>query len=119
MRRKTESDSTRDFPLSEQGQSGSGLLMKIQRSIDMIRNSGVDYEFRTTVVKGIHTEEDFADIAQWLAGSKRYYLQSFRDCDTILLPNHNFSAFTEKEMLHFLSIIKKTIPGALLRGMET
>lgn len=107
------------------------LLSRIQRSIDIIRNSGIDYEFRTTVVKGIHTEEDFEDIARWLTGRTpefsgstsagkqlRYYLQSFRDCDTILLPNHHFSAFTEEEMLRFLAIIKKTIPNASLRGME-
>ena len=150
------------------GKSGSGfsrsLLSRVQRSIDIIRNSGIDYEFRTTVVKGIHTEEDFEDIARWLAdrtesaadtlGKRfqvscfvsnlpaeasdsvsglsdkpvqasssagkqlRYYLQSFRDCDTILLPNHHFSAFTEEEMLRFLAIIKKTIPNASLRGME-
>ncbi len=104
---------------SETGsENGQSLLEKIQRSIDMIRNSRISYEFRTTVVKGLHTEEDFEDIARWLAGSQRYYLQSFRDCDTILLPDHSFSAFSEEEMLRFLSIVKKTIPNASLRGME-
>ncbi len=169
LSKKTESDPAHSFLSFEEDQSGPGcsFLSRIQRSIDIIRNSGIDYEFRTTVVKGIHTEEDFEDISQWLAGRTlefsnsaadlqkkdmrasvfapsrtaetddsiaalpddrtqlsassgklRYYLQSFRDCDTILLPNHHFSAFTEEEMLRFLSIIKKTIPNASLRGME-
>ena len=47
--------------------------------------SGVPYEFRTTVVPGIHTEEDFEDMAKLIKGARAYYLQEFRDV-TILDP---------------------------------
>lgn len=52
---------------------------RIKLSVDLIRNSKVPYEFRTTVVPGIHTEEDFTAIAQWIAGAESYYLQEYRE----------------------------------------
>ena len=49
----------------------------IQKSIDIIRNSGVDYEFRTTVIPKLFKKEDAVAIGKWLKGSKNYYLQQF------------------------------------------
>ncbi|NTW29890.1 MAG: anaerobic ribonucleoside-triphosphate reductase activating protein [Candidatus Moranbacteria bacterium] len=57
----------------------------IRKSIRLIMESGVSYEFRTTVVPGIHTEKDFDDIAKLIRGARAYYLQEFRDM-TILDP---------------------------------
>jgi pyruvate formate lyase activating enzyme len=54
-------------------------IERIKLSIDLIRNSRVPYEFRTTVVPGIHTEKDFLEIAKWLSGAKAYYLQEYRE----------------------------------------
>lgn len=53
-------------------------IEKIRKSVRLIMESGVDYEFRTTVVPGIHTEKDFDGIAKLIRGAKRYYLQTFR-----------------------------------------
>lgn len=93
------------------------LLEKVDRSVRLLKDSSIDYEFRTTVVKGIHTEEDFADMARWLEGCPHYYLQSFRDNPEVLLKNHPFSAFTEEELRHFLAIVREKIPQAELRGV--
>jgi len=60
---------------------------RIKLSVDLIRNSGVDYEFRTTAVPGLHKEEDFIKIGKWLEGSKKYVLQTFEDKGKILDPN--------------------------------
>lgn len=54
-------------------------LERIKLSVEIIRNSRLPYEFRTTVVPGIHTEEDFVEIAAWLRGSERYFLQEYRE----------------------------------------
>ena len=51
----------------------------VQESVALLRSSGVDYEFRTTVVRELHTEEDIRAICGWLQGSKRWYLQQFVD----------------------------------------
>lgn len=58
-------------------------LERIKLSVDLIRNSGIDYDFRTTVVPGIHTMKDFDDIIEWIGGSKKYFLQRFRDFKTL------------------------------------
>lgn len=58
-------------------------LERIKLSVELIKNSGIDYDFRTTVVPGIHKEKDFDDIAVWIGGAKRYFLQRFRDMKTL------------------------------------
>jgi pyruvate formate lyase activating enzyme len=52
---------------------------RIKLSVDLIMNSGTPYEFRTTVVPGIHSEKDFEEIAKWIKGAKSYYLQEYRE----------------------------------------
>lgn len=94
------------------------LLVRVSQTVELLLHSDIDYEFRTTVVKGLHDNSDFVDIANWVAGCKRYYLQSFRDCDEILLRDHPFSAFSEAQMQEFLSIVRKKIPHAQLRGVS-
>ena len=49
----------------------------ILASIKLIMNSGVEYEFRTTVVKSLLTNEDFIHIGETINGAERYYLQKF------------------------------------------
>lgn len=66
-----------------------GLQADIERvklSVKMIMSSGIDYEFRTTVVPGLHSEEDFEKIADWIDGARAYYIQEYRDMK-ILDPN--------------------------------
>jgi len=52
---------------------------RIKLSVELIMQSGINYEFRTTAVPGIHTEADFLEIAKWIRGAKSYYLQSYRE----------------------------------------
>ncbi len=93
------------------------LLEKISHSVDILKNSTIDYEFRTTVVKGLHTDADFEDIRTWISGCGHYYLQSFRDCPEVLLQDHPFSSFSGEELGRFLEIVQKDIPQASLRGV--
>ena len=63
----------------------------IQESVEFLKThstgsgpSGVDFEFRTTCVPGVHTKEDFLEIAKWIGGPNiKYYLQNFRAEKTI------------------------------------
>ena len=59
-------------------------LERIKLSVDLIRNSSVAYEFRTTVVSGIHTMEDFILMGKWLDGINNFALQLYRDEGKIL-----------------------------------
>ena len=54
-------------------------LAPVEESARLLRTSGVDFEFRTTVVRELHTPADMAAIGRWLEGSPRYFLQKFVD----------------------------------------
>ncbi|ENO12071.1 hypothetical protein MBGDC06_00109 [Thermoplasmatales archaeon SCGC AB-539-C06] len=51
----------------------------IKKSVEIIKNSKIDYEFRTTAVPDLLNKEDFLKIGKWLKGSKRYCIQQFRN----------------------------------------
>lgn len=70
----------------------------IKESIDLIKNSSIDYEFRTTVCKEFFKKEDIIEVAKMLKGSKRYYLQNFRDGKTVLCGENQLTPFDIKEL---------------------
>lgn len=59
-------------------------ISKINKSIDYLMSSSVDYEFRTTVVNELHTTQDIVAICKRISGAKRYFLQNFVDSGDIL-----------------------------------
>jgi len=50
---------------------------KIEESIRIIRNSGLNYIFRTTVVPRIHQEKDLLAIGEWLKGARVFSFNNF------------------------------------------
>ena len=52
---------------------------RIKLSVKLIMNAGIPYELRTTVVPGVHCEEDFLEIAQWIRGARAYWLQKYEE----------------------------------------
>ena len=91
----------------------------IQSNIDFLKKSSIDYEFRTTVVDGLHTEEDFYDIAKWLYASKKYFLQLYKDSGNILQSNNSFKTPSENKMFKYKDIVSKTINHVEIRGIIT
>ncbi|MQY64931.1 MAG: anaerobic ribonucleoside-triphosphate reductase activating protein, partial [Clostridia bacterium] len=59
------------------------LLEKVRESVDLIIHSGVDCEFRTTVVPSLHSEEDILEIAREIGRAKKYALQNFSNRETM------------------------------------
>ena len=89
---------------------------KLSESINLIMNAGIDYEFRTTVVKGIHTDFDFEEIGKWIEGANKYFIQNYRDNENVMVKG--YESFTDEELEHILGIVKKYIPNARIRGEE-
>lgn len=56
----------------------------IEKSVELIKNSGIPHEFRTTVTKELHNEEDIISVARWLGEGEKYFLQQFKDSGEIL-----------------------------------
>lgn len=59
-------------------------LSGVFTSMDFLLSGTVDYEFRTTVVRELHTEADIAAIADRIAGARRYFLQNFKDSGSLV-----------------------------------
>lgn len=89
---------------------------QIKESIRLLMEGRVPYEFRTTVVKGIHETEDFEEIGQLLQGCSAYYLQGFRESDTMI--GEGFEAFSQEEMEKMAELARKYIDRVMLRGVE-
>jgi len=87
-----------------------------RKSIQLIRSSGIPYEFRTTVVKGIHTLQDLLEIPQILSPEDPYFLQGFIDSGNLL--GNKGAPFSREEMKTILEEIRKKLPAVKLRGQE-
>lgn len=91
-------------------------LGPVMESVEFLKSGAVDYEFRTTAVRELHTEEDFFKIGEWLAKSKAYCLQAYRDSADVIQPG--FSSFSKKELEHFQSLLSRTISSVQIRGID-
>ena len=91
-------------------------VSKIEKSVEIIKSSGVEYEFRTTAVKGIHSPQDFLSIGNWLGDVPRYFIQKFTDSGDVL--SEGYSAFSDDEMTALLALARINIRSAALRGVE-
>ncbi len=91
-------------------------LAPVQKSAELLMNGGVDYEFRTTVVRELHSAADFEAIGQWLRGARRLYLQSFKDSGDLI--GSGLSACTPQELESFRAILLPYIPNTFLRGVD-
>ena len=92
-------------------------LERIDESIRFLLEGSVPYEFRTTVVRGLHTEEDFREIGPWIQGCGNYYLQNFTESGQVLEPGV-FSGFGKEELEGFAELVRPYVGQAALRGID-
>ena len=91
-------------------------LNPIKKSIEILINSDIDYEFRTTVINEFHSEEDFDKIGEMIKGAKAYFLQRFTDRDSV--PYGNLSSPHPDDMRKYAEIAGKYIENTNLRGVD-
>jgi pyruvate formate lyase activating enzyme len=87
----------------------------MEKSVEILRDSDVDFEFRTTVTKNFHTMEDIEKIGEWIKGTEKYYLQNFVDSGNLI--DSNVEGVSKEEMQLMLERIKKYVPTAEIRGL--
>ncbi len=88
----------------------------VLQSAALLLRGSLPYEFRTTVVRGLHRREDFPAIADLIAGAQQYFLQGFVDSGDLILSG--FSAFTAAEMADFAALVREKVPAVQLRGVD-
>lgn len=94
--------------------AGISTPINIKETIDYIMTCGIDYEFRTTIIKNYHSHKDIEEIAQTISGANKYYLQQFVDNNNCL--SSGLEAINKATAEEYLEICKQYIPNSKLRG---
>ena len=107
-------------PLDQQYSQVCGTevdLEAIKRSIELIMTSGVDYEFRTTVVPHYLNPGDVERIAAYIGGAKKYALQRFKNDRTLDKRLGQIQPYSEGEMLGMAETARKYVRKVIVRGV--
>ena len=90
-------------------------LGPVEDSIRFLLSGSVDYEFRTTVVREFHDEKSLLELAGWIAGAKRYFLQAFQDSGDLIQPG--LTGYAPHELEQLRDAVALRLPCTVLRGV--
>jgi len=96
--------------------AGTFLLSVIEESVAFLLQGSVPYEFRTTVVRELHSEREIKAIGEWLAGCRSYFLQSYEENEHVICPG--FHSCTKEELLFYKKLLENYMDNVSLRGVE-
>jgi len=92
------------------------ILEKIRSSIKLMMNSKIDYEFRTTVVPLLHTEETIIEIARYITGAKRFILQNFSPLEKTIDPSYQkIKPYSDEKIQELSEKAKKYVSNCYWR----
>ncbi len=84
-------------------------IEKIKKSIEIIMTSGIDYEFRTTVVRSQLSPDDLTVISENIKGAKKYYLQKFNSKEILDEKLKNEKTYSDTEFYEIARMLEKNI----------
>lgn len=90
---------------------------KIQRSVELIRNSGLPYVFRTTVVPSLLSENDLLKIGAWLKGASCFQLQQFVPQNTVDPAFLKLEPYPADELRRWAEELRPYFGEVLLEGV--
>lgn len=90
-------------------------INNIEKSVEYLMQNNIPYEFRTTIVKELHTEKEIEEIGNWIKGCKAYFLQSYEENENVI--ERGFHACSKEKMIEFSKILKQYIDNVQLRGI--
>ncbi len=89
---------------------------RIRESIRIVMESGVRYEFRTTVVKELHGEKELTAIGREIAGAEKYFLQGYQDSRAVI--QTGFHAYAKEELERLAECVRPYVKNVRLRGVD-
>ena len=90
-------------------------LAPFRKSVSLLLRGTADYEFRTTVVREFHDADSFRAIGPWIAGARRYFLQSFVDRDSVL--QAGLHPWDRETLASFGDLVRPYVEQVELRGV--
>ena len=94
---------------------GPDIRASVEECLDLLRDSNVEWELRTTCVRPFHDEKALEAMGKWLSGTENYYLQSFVDSGDLV--GSGVSGFTKEEMEALRQAVLPYIPNTRIRGI--
>lgn len=91
-------------------------LEAIHETVEFLKSGEVDYEFRTTVTRELHKREDFLKIRKWLSGSRRYFLQAYKESEQVIRPV--YSSYSREQLENFRQLLLEEISQVEIRGID-
>ena len=91
-------------------------MSKILNSIQLLKDSGIDFEFRTTLIKEFHTSDDVQKIAYLVSGAPRYFLQKYNDNDGCIA--HGYTPVPKAEAESYKAFFADKVGIVSLRGYK-
>ncbi len=88
---------------------------KILKSIEILKNSNIKYEFRTTVVKQQLSRADFEKIGALIKDAPKYYLQRFLPTKTLDESFMIHETYSDEAFIPIIEILNKFVPQVELR----
>ena len=89
-------------------------LTNVKKSIEYLKKSNIDFEFRTTLIDEYHNEQNMIKIIEIIKGCKKYVLQKFTLRDTC--PEQNLHEVSLDKAQYYLRILRENGINASLRG---
>ncbi len=86
----------------------------VEKSVEYFLSGKANYEFRTTLIKEYHSEENVRKIGEWIKGANKYLLQKFKPGENCI--SNNLSGIDEETANSYLEILKKYVNQVGLRG---
>lgn len=90
-------------------------LAPFKKTVEFLLSGKVDYEFRTTVVGGLHETQDIVEIAKAIKGAPRYFLQSFVDSGDLI--SGGFCAVLPEDMKKMALLASEFVTNTEIRGI--
>lgn len=109
---------SKDKYLSTVGMNDSpaNYLDSVCESVSLLKECSIDYEFRTTFCKELHSIEDVESIGYWIQGSKNYYIQNYKETENVI--SAQFNPLDKETLISYKTIAEKYIDHVELRGID-
>jgi len=86
-----------------------GLMANVLETINLLKMNFIPYEFRTTIVRGMHDKNDLYNLCQLIKGCPRYTLQKSLNSNALEPELRSVANFTDTEMETFTSYVRKEL----------
>ncbi len=98
------------------GVNCKNIIEKIKKSLQLIMNAGIEYEFRTTVIPELHNSNTIVDIAREIKGAQRFVLQKFIQSEDMLDQSlKNIKPYSEEKMQEMGKKIESYVEKSTIR----